>query len=79
MIKFTEMQILTEIIKIINKRTLIISLTASNNIKKEKIKKIKFILCKINPTINILKIIIGSLRPRKFQILNFLLMIPKKI
>ena len=65
------MQILTEIIKIINKRTLIIQLTASNNLKKEKIKKTKFILCKINPKISILKIIIGSLRPRKFQILNF--------
>ena len=71
MTKVIEMQFPIEIIKIINNRILIISLTASNRLKKEKIKKIKFIRCKINLIINILKTQIDLLRPIKFKILNF--------
>lgn len=71
MTKVIEMQFLIEIIKIINNRILIISLTASNRLKKEKIKKIKFIRCKINLIINILKTQIDSPKPRKVKILNF--------
>jgi hypothetical protein len=71
MTKVIEMLFLIEIIKIINNKILIISLTASNKLKKEKIKKIKFIRCKINLIINILKTKIDSPRPRKFKTLNF--------
>ena len=65
------MPIHTGIIKIIKERISIIAVTASNNSKREKIKKTKFIMNKINLTINILKIRIGLLRHRKFKILNF--------
>jgi hypothetical protein len=71
MTKVIEMLFLIEIIKIIINKILIISLTASNKLKKEKIKKIKFIRCKINLIINILKTKIDSPRPRKFKTLNF--------
>ena len=67
MIKITEMQFHIEIIKIINKINSIQEVSFIS--RKEKTKKIRFILSNI--ITNIFRALIGFLRPKKYKISNF--------